>query len=141
MTLVGLLLAQMDMHDAGAGVEGGLGLARHLPRRHGDMVLLRVGQHAVQRAGDDSLVAHDVRSGCGTSSGTRRRRVLHDGGLAAISTCVDWLFAHAASRSRRMFCASFIANVLPSKDQRAQGMPGAQCTRSLACELKKSTRA
>jgi hypothetical protein len=39
------------------------------------------------------------------------------------------------SRSRRAFRASFAGNVPPSI-QRAQGMPGARCTRSLACEIK-----
>src|SRR6202035_4882558 len=58
MALARGLLAQMDMHHAGAGVERGLGLARHFLRGYRDMVLFRVGQHAVQRAGDDSLVAH-----------------------------------------------------------------------------------
>jgi hypothetical protein len=32
-----------------------------------------------------------------------------------------------------MVCASLIQNSLPSEDQRARGMPGAQCTRSLVC--------
>src|SRR5258708_5687088 len=32
----------------------------------------------------------------------------------------------------------FFQNVPPSEDQRAQGMPGAQCARSLACEIKKA---
>ena len=32
MALARRLLAQMDVHDAGAGVEGGLRLARHLLR-------------------------------------------------------------------------------------------------------------
>jgi hypothetical protein len=59
MALAGRLLAQMDMHDAGAGAEGGFCLARHLLRRHWDVVLLRIGQHAVQRAGNDGLVAHE----------------------------------------------------------------------------------
>ena len=67
MTLVRLLLAQMDMHDAGAGVERGPGLARHLLRRNRHVVLLRIGQHAVQRAGNDGLVAH----GSTFESGTR----------------------------------------------------------------------
>jgi hypothetical protein len=56
----------MDMHHAAAGVEGGFGLARHLLRDGGDMMLLRVGQNTVQRGVDDSLVAHDwpaIRSG------------------------------------------------------------------------------
>src|ERR1700722_9134984 len=35
-------------------------------------------------------------------------------------------------------CASFAGNVPPST-QRAQGMPGAQCARSLVCEIKKHT--
>jgi hypothetical protein len=48
----------MDVHDAGAGIEGGFRLAGHLLRRHRDMMLFWVGQHAVQRAGDDGLVAH-----------------------------------------------------------------------------------
>src|SRR5450755_1460591 len=58
MSLVRLLLAQMDMHHAGAGVERRSGLARHFLRGYRDVVLFRVGQHAVQRAGDDNLVAH-----------------------------------------------------------------------------------
>src|ERR1700736_4311438 len=62
MALVRLLLAQMDMHDAGAGIERGPGLARHLLGRDRHVVLLRVGQHAVQRAGDDGLVAHGMPS-------------------------------------------------------------------------------
>jgi len=38
-------------------------------------------------------------------------------------------------------CArGFAKTVLPSEVQKAQGMPGAQCARSLACEIK-STRA
>ena len=64
MALARRLLAQMDMHHAGAGVEGGLRLARHLLRRNRDVMLLRVGQHAVQRAGDDSLVAHGSAFDC-----------------------------------------------------------------------------
>jgi hypothetical protein len=35
--------------------------------------------------------------------------------------------------------ASFISNISPSEHQRAQGMPGVQCARSLACEMKKHT--
>ncbi len=67
MALVRFLLAQMDMHDAGAGVEGGPGLACHLFRRDRNVVLLRIGQHAVQRAGDDGLVAHEIPSICASS--------------------------------------------------------------------------
>src|SRR5258706_6656715 len=58
MSLVRRLLAQMDMHDAGAGVEGRFGLARHFLRGYRHVMLFRIGQHAVQRASDDSLVAH-----------------------------------------------------------------------------------
>src|SRR5712671_2509698 len=58
MSLVRLLLAQMDMHHAGAGIERRFGLARHLLWCYRDVVLFRVGQYTVQRAGDDSLVAH-----------------------------------------------------------------------------------
>jgi hypothetical protein len=46
--------------------------------------------------------------------------------------------AHSAgtgSRSRRMFRARPARNVPPSEIQRAQGMPGACCTGSLACEV------
>ena len=58
MPLARRLLAQMDMHHAGAGVERGLGLARHFLRGNRHVMLFGIGQHAVQRAGDDSLVAH-----------------------------------------------------------------------------------
>jgi hypothetical protein len=61
MTLVRLLLAQMDVHDAGAGVKRSL-LARHLVRRHRHVMLPRISEHAVQRAGNDRLIAHDTRS-------------------------------------------------------------------------------
>jgi hypothetical protein len=40
-------------------------------------------------------------------------------------------------RDPREFCFE----VLPLRDQRAQGMPGAQRARGLACEIKQSTRA
>ena len=60
MSLARPLLAQMNMHDAGAGIEGGLCFTRHLLWRHRDVVLFRVGQYAVQRAGDHSLVAHGL---------------------------------------------------------------------------------
>jgi hypothetical protein len=46
--------------------------------------------------------------------------------------------ADTASRSRRMR-ASFTGTCCPSGIQRAQGMPGARCARSLACKIK-STR-
>ena len=58
MAFVRRLLTQMDMHDAGAGIKCALRLARHLFWRHRDMMLLGIGQHAIQRAGDDGLVAH-----------------------------------------------------------------------------------
>src|SRR5260370_22504075 len=58
VSLARRLLAQMDVHHAGAGVEGCFRLTRHFLRGYRDVMLFRVGQHAVQRAGDDSLVAH-----------------------------------------------------------------------------------
>src|SRR5260370_5449405 len=42
-------------------------------------------------------------------------------------------------RSRGAMRPRFAKNVRPSEIQRAQGMPGAQCARSLACEIKKHT--
>jgi hypothetical protein len=38
-------------------------------------------------------------------------------------------------------CARLILNFPPSEDQRAQGMPGARCARSLACKSESSTHA
>jgi hypothetical protein len=49
------------------------------------------------------------------------------------SPCTD-----TASRSRRRLRARFAKNVPPSEIQRAQGMPGARCTRSLACKIKQA---
>src|SRR5260370_20284410 len=67
----------MDMHHTGAGVEGGPRLARHFLRRYRDVMLLRVGQHAVQRAGDDSLVAHGLAFDLFRSRGARTvRRIM-----------------------------------------------------------------
>jgi hypothetical protein len=42
------------------------------------------------------------------------------------------------SRSRRAIRARFARNVPPSEDQRAQGMPGARCARSLVCDKKQT---
>jgi hypothetical protein len=42
-------------------------------------------------------------------------------------------------RSRRVIRASFDKREAHLKHQRAQGMPGARCTRSLACKIKKHT--
>src|SRR3954449_4092284 len=64
----------MDVHHAGARIERRLGLALHLLRRHRNMVLLRIGQHAVQRAGDDGLVAQWIAS---RSAEYRKRRRCH----------------------------------------------------------------
>src|SRR6266403_1210116 len=41
-------------------------------------------------------------------------------------------------RPRRAIRARFAKNVPPSEDQRAQGMPGARCTRSLVCDKKQT---
>ena len=51
MALARRLLAQMDVHDAGARVERRLRLARHLLWGDRDMMLPGIGEHAVQRAG------------------------------------------------------------------------------------------
>src|SRR5712671_2289860 len=56
-----------------------------------------------------------------------------------LSTVAAVPFPDTASRSRRRLRARFARNVPPSEIQRAQGMPGAQCARSLACEIKKHT--
>jgi hypothetical protein len=59
-----------------------------------------------------------------------------DDGPEPISNSI-LLFA-TTSLSRRVSRASFAMKVPPNK-QRAQGMPGARCARSLVCEIKKHT--
>jgi hypothetical protein len=54
--------------------------------------------------------------------------------VASLLAMTALQFSVIASRSRRTFRARFAKNVPPSEIQRAQGMPGARCTRSLACE-------
>jgi len=51
--------------------------------------------------------------------------------------------ADKPSRSRRMICARFAFIFSPFRNQRAQGMPDARCTRGLVCKrcAKKRTRA
>jgi hypothetical protein len=51
-----------------------------------------------------------------------------------------FLISNMSTQSRGAMRPSFCKTVSPIK-QRAQGMPGARCTRSLACEIKQSTRA
>src|SRR2546421_8053723 len=46
------------MHCASAGVDGGPSRERLFLWSYLDVMLFRIGQHAVQRAGNDSLVAH-----------------------------------------------------------------------------------
>src|SRR5947207_1891503 len=41
-------------------------------------------------------------------------------------------------RSRGAMRPRFCKNVRPSENQRAQGMPGAQCARSLVCKIKQA---
>jgi hypothetical protein len=50
---------------------------------------------------------------------------------------VAYFQAHALASRRAT--APELMNDPPSKEQRVQGKPGAQCTRSLACESKKHT--
>ena len=61
MSLARALLTQMNMHDARARIEGGLGFTRHLLGCHRHVVLFWIGQDAIQRTGDHSLVAHPSR--------------------------------------------------------------------------------
>src|SRR4029077_10054484 len=63
MPLAGVLLAEMDVHHRRAGIERGLRLARHLVRGDRHVMLLRIGKHAGERAGDHGLVVHDLSSG------------------------------------------------------------------------------
>jgi hypothetical protein len=48
------------------------------------------------------------------------------------------IHSHGLAISPRVH-ASFAGNILPFENQRAQGMPGTRCARSLACELEKHT--
>ena len=108
MAFARLLLAQMDVHDAGAGVERRFRLARHFLRRHRDIVLLRVGQHAVQRAGDDGLVVMDQPSEMAGIDGAIMRaasaRFLRPRAIAGASmvTAVDRKVARAGKDRARL---------------------------------------
>jgi hypothetical protein len=69
-------------------------------------------------------------------------------GTAQMRLCPPYSFTFQTALCRRSFAisprfhASFsLGTSCPLKIQRAQGMPGARCTRSLACEKVKSTRA
>src|SRR5213592_618232 len=46
---------------------------------------------------------------------------------------------HVIAFPRREYARVLPYVVLPAKNQRAQGMPGARCARSLACKVKKHT--
>jgi hypothetical protein len=46
---------------------------------------------------------------------------------------------HVIAFPRREYARVLPYIVLPAKNQRAQGMPGARCARSLACKVKKHT--
>src|SRR5436190_23360912 len=52
--------------------------------------------------------------------------------LSLLAMTVD-----TVSRSRGALRPRFAINFLPSRKQRAQGRPGACCTRGLACDLRK----
>jgi hypothetical protein len=59
----------------------------------------------------------------------------------AMLSCVEWL--HRSPARLRDLAAAFARGLLKKRPvlllQRAQGMPGAQCARSLACKMKKHT--
>src|ERR1700724_1333836 len=45
------------------------------------------------------------------------------------------VFPDMAAPSRGLVCPSFAGTIPPSKHRREQGMPGARCTRGLACKI------
>jgi hypothetical protein len=49
---------------------------------------------------------------------------------------MTWLKFHIYLRDPAALIARGFARTVRASDQRAQGMPGAQCTRSLACDVK-----
>ena len=69
---------------------------------------------------------------------SRRKGKIDDIGRIELLNCYGFnfrtatLFKDTASRSRRMFRASFLPERPALSDQRAQGMPGARCARSRA---------
>ena len=75
--------------------------------------------------------------------GTAQGRLCPPYGVHGVNFKQRHLQIHAdtASRSRRSFARGLILNRSPSEDQRAQGMPGARCARSLACKSESSTHA
>src|SRR4051794_22245867 len=97
MPLPRRLLAQMDVHDGSAGVIGAPRLARHLLRRDRHVMLLGIGEHAVQRAGDDGFVAHATRSIALRACSAVLMRPVYDGGSVE-SACVDSLVRRSATR-------------------------------------------
>ena len=60
------------------------------------------------------------------------------GGESRPTARSDFALRHAFAISPRIFARVLRSN-LPPRDQRAQGMPGARCARSLVCEIKKHT--
>src|SRR5258707_15089523 len=127
------------MHDSGASRrerEGVCGLdviaseATQTPSFRGD-VKHRTRNLEIPRC----AIAH-LRSGPSDHPGMTKagllRRFAPRNDVAPISNMTPR--SHGAMRPR------FAKTVRPA-NQRAQGMPGASCTRSLACETKQSTRA
>src|ERR1700674_636071 len=93
---------------------------RHTPRRRGIQYSTgrRDRAEMAQRTGS-SAFADDDSGGCGD---TFAFQTAHR---------VQPQLRNLAARCARVMQASF-----PSREQRAQGMPGARCARSLACKIK-----
>ena len=58
VAVAGFLVAQVHMHDAGAGVEGVARLGGHLLGGHRHRVLRRIREHAGERTGEDLSLIH-----------------------------------------------------------------------------------
>jgi hypothetical protein len=71
---------------------------------------------------------------CFVASAPLRKR------FARLSQAMTASNLNTASRSRRAFRASFAKKLPALRNQRAQGMPGARCTRGLVCNVHKKMR-
>ena len=60
------------------------------------------------------------------------------GGESRPTARSDFALRHAFAISPRIFARVLRSN-LPPRDQRAQGIPGARCARSLVCKIRKHT--